>query len=46
MEFSRPEYYRRQPFPSPGDLPNPETELGSAALQVDSLQLSYQEALE
>ena len=23
MEFSRPEYWSRQPFPSPGDLPNP-----------------------
>ena len=23
MEFSRPEYWSGQPFPSPGDLPNP-----------------------
>ena len=23
MEFSRPEYWNGQPFPSPGDLPNP-----------------------
>ena len=25
------------PFPSPGDLPNPEIEPGSPALQADSL---------
>ena len=25
------------PFPSPGDLPNPEVEPGSSALQADSL---------
>ena len=37
MEFSRPEYWSGQPFPSPGDLPNPETEPESPALQVDSL---------
>ena len=37
MEFSRPEYWSGQPFPSPGDLPNPEIEPRSPALQVDSL---------
>ena len=37
MEFSRPEYWSREPFPSPGDLPNPGIELRSLALQVDSL---------
>ena len=37
MEFSRPEYWSGQPFPSPGDFPNPGIELGSPALQVDSL---------
>ena len=37
MEFSRPEYWSGQPFPSPGDLPNPGTEPTSPALQVDSL---------
>ena len=26
MEFSRQESWSRRPFPSPGDLPNPETE--------------------
>ena len=35
--FSRPEYWRGQPFPSPGDLPNSGIELGSPALQADSL---------
>ena len=29
MEFSRPEYWSRELFPSPGDLPNPGIELGS-----------------
>ena len=37
MEFSRPEYWRGQPFPSPGDLPNPGIEPRSPALQADSL---------
>ena len=37
MEFSRPEYWRGWPFPSPGDLPNPGIEPWSSALQVDSL---------
>ena len=37
MEFSRQEYWSRLPFPSPGDLPDPEIELGSPALQADSL---------
>ena len=37
MEFSRQEYWSRQPFPSPADLPNPEIEPGSPALQADSL---------
>ena len=37
MEFSRPEYWSRQLFPSPGDLPNPGIEPRSPALQVDSL---------
>ena len=37
MGFSRPEYCSGQPFPSPGDLPNPGIEPGSPALQADSL---------
>ena len=37
MEFSRLEYWSGWPFPSPRDLPNPGIELGSPALQVDSL---------
>ena len=37
MEFSSPEYWSGQPFPSPGDLPNPGIELRSPALQADYL---------
>ena len=37
MEFSRPEYWSGQPFPSPGDLPNPVIQPESPALQADSL---------
>ena len=41
MEFSRPEYWSGEPFPSPVDLPDPGIELGSSALQAHSYQLSY-----
>ena len=37
LEFSRQEYWSRQPFLSPGDLPNPRIEPGSPAMQADSL---------
>ena len=37
MEFSRPEYWNGQPFPSPGNLPNAGIEPRSPVLQVDSL---------
>ena len=37
MEFSRPEYWSVEPFPSPGDLPKPRIEPRSLALQEDSL---------
>ena len=37
MEFSRPEYCSGQPFPSPGDLPNPGIEPRSPTFQADSL---------
>ena len=37
MEFSRPEYWSGEPFPSPGDLPDPGIKSRSPALQVDSL---------
>ena len=37
MGFSRQEYWSEVPFPSPGDLPNSETEPGSPALHTDSL---------
>ena len=35
--FSRQEYWSGLPFPSPWDLPNPGIELGSPALQTDTL---------
>ena len=37
MGFSSQEYWSGLPFPSPGDLPHPETEPRSPALQADSL---------
>ena len=37
MEFSRPEYRSGQPFPSPGDLPNP----GILHCKLKHYQLSY-----
>ena len=36
-EFSRPEHWSGQLFPSPGDLPNPGIEPRSPTLQSDSL---------
>ena len=41
MGFSRQVYWSGLPFPSLGDLPDPGMELGSPALQSDSLPLSY-----
>ena len=35
--FSREEYWSRLPFPSPGDLVNPEIETKTPALQAGSL---------
>ena len=37
MGFSRQGYWSGLPFPSPGDLPDPEVKLLSPALQADSL---------
>ena len=37
LGFSRQEYWRGLPFPSPRDLPDPEIEPRSPALQADSL---------
>ena len=37
MGFSRQEYWRGLPFPSPGDLTHPGIEPGSPTLQADSL---------
>ena len=45
MGFSRQEYRSGLPFPSPGDLHNPEIKFLSPALQVDSLPLSHWEAV-
>ena len=42
MRFSRQGYWSGLPFPSPGDLPNPEIEPGSSALQADSLLTELQ----
>ena len=39
MGFSRQEYWSGQPFPSPGDVPNPGIKPMSLALQTDSLLL-------
>ena len=36
MEFSRQEYWSRQPFHSPGDLPDPKIKPGSPSLETDS----------
>ena len=37
MGFSRPEYWSGEPFPSPGDVPNPGIKPRFPALQTDSL---------
>ena len=37
MGFSRQEYWSGLPFPSPGDLPDPEIEPRAPALQADAL---------
>ena len=37
MELSRPEFWSGEPFPSPGDLPNPGIKPRSPELQADSL---------
>ena len=42
MWFSKQEYWSVQPFPSPGDLPNPRTEPGSPALQAYFYDLNHQ----
>ena len=39
MEFSRPEYWSGQPFPSPGDLPNPGIKPRSPALPRNAYYL-------
>ena len=47
MGFSRQEYWRGLPFPSPGDLSNPEIELLSSVapeLQAEALPMSHRES--
>ena len=44
LGFSRQEHWSGWPIPSPGDLHDPGIELGSPALQTDSLPLSQQES--
>ena len=39
MGFSRQEYWRGLPFPSPGDLPDPGIEPGSPALWADTFTI-------
>ena len=41
MQFSRQEYWSGLTFPSPVDLPDPEIEPGSPALQADSSNIGY-----
>ena len=45
MEFSRQEYWRGLPFPSPGDLSEPRIKPGSPALQADSLPCQIQKII-
>ena len=45
MGFLRQGYWSRLPFHSPGELPDPGIELGSAALQADSLPSEPSESL-
>ena len=48
MEFSRQEYWSGLPFPTPGDLPNPETEpmsLVSPVLAGRFFTMSHLESL-
>ena len=42
MEFSRPEYWSGEPFPSPGDLPTSGIEPRSPTLQANSLPAESQ----
>jgi len=46
LEFSRPESWSGEPFPSPGDLPNPGIQWVSPALQVDSLLTELSEVVQ
>ena len=41
MEFPRQDYWRKLPFPSPVDFPNPGIEPASPAFQAASLPLNH-----
>ena len=45
MGFSRQEYWNGLPFPSPGDLPDPQIEPRSLMLQADFLPAKPPESL-
>ena len=45
MEFSRQEYWSVLPFPSPGDLADPEIEPRSPTLQADALPSGYRQGI-
>ena len=45
MGFSRQEYWSEWPFPSPGDLPDPEIEPGSPHCRQALYHLSHQGSL-
>ena len=45
MEFSRQDYWRGLPFPSPEELPNPGIEPWPSAWQADSLPFELQGSL-
>ena len=42
MEFSRQEYWSALPFPSPGDLPNPGSNVGLLQCRQTLYHLSHQ----
>ena len=46
MHFFRQEYWNELPFPSPGDRPDPGTELVSPDWQANSLPLSHHAGFE
>ena len=45
MEFSRPEYWSGELFPSPGDLPNPGTEPASPVSSAMTTSATWERVL-